>query len=106
MLVRAAVGEVPINLSDYVLVEAVTCASLGNELFLPGPVVPWDQGGLEVGSFEERQRAAPAFVRFPDRVLRAAFAEVRARFVMPWFVARESVEDHVQKLRQVPPDLF
>lgn len=87
MLVRAATGVVPVDLGDYVLIEAVTCAILGRELFLPGPVVPWDQGGLNVG-FDPRWRAAPAFVRFPEGVLRAACAEVRDRVLMPWTLLR------------------
>lgn len=82
MLVRVAAGVVPVDLDDYVIIEAVTCAALGRELFLPGPVVPWSQGGLNVG-FWERTRAAPAFVRFPGEVLRTAFAEAEALSPVP-----------------------
>lgn len=87
MLVRAAIGVVPADPDDYVLIEAVTCATLGRELFLPGPVVPWDQGKLKMG-FPPRWRAAPAFVRFPEGVLRAAYAEVRDRILWPWTLLR------------------
>lgn len=88
MLVRATAGEVPVDLGDYVLIEAVTCAAFGRGLFLPGPVVPWSQGGLNVGSFHHRERAAPAFVRFPRGVLREAFAEVKDRALLPWTLLR------------------
>lgn len=89
MMVRAAVGEVPVDVTDYVLIEAVTCAATGRALFLPGPAVPWDQGGLGdlgVDLMTDRRRYAPTYLALSPSSLRAAFAEVQQNCARlePW----------------------